>query len=105
MSYYIGTEKECEDLRKAEAEANGLPRKGQHRGGGKHIELGDVPGPGWTLFKNDYTKHPSRDEYAYPTNDLKEEDVKEKDKAKVRSAKNKEVGSLPKDWEPKDEVR
>lgn len=102
MSYYVGTKKECEDLRQAESDARGLPVRGKNVGGGRHVELGDTPGPGWTIHINDLIKHPTKDEYAYPTSDLKEEDVKEKDKARVRAAKTKEVGSLPKDWEPKD---
>ena len=100
MSYYVGTKALCEALRDAESRAHGLPRPGVHIGGGVHADLNHPSKPGWTLYRNDVRKHPVKEEYAYPTADLREEDVAEEDKASVAVAKASSIPSLPKDWEP-----
>lgn len=43
----------------------GLPRKGEHWGGGRHVPMTDDPqSPGWTRAWSDVRVHPDRGEYA-----------------------------------------
>jgi len=88
----------------------GLPRKGIHRGAGRHVAIPDVylPGaPGWTAHQNELRKHPTKDEYALGFDaetvaalaDPAKRDKLEAGELSDLDAKEAAADELPADWD------
>lgn len=95
MSFYVGTKAECEALRDLDDKARGLPAKGAHVGGGRHVEMTDDPSsPGWTLHVAEAREHPTdKGVYAYPVEDIPEDglDAEERTTVQARKAAAREL--------------
>jgi len=66
MKHMTGTRRAMRRLRDLDARLGDLPIKGHHVGGGRHVELGDTPGPGWTIYRYGVRRHPTKSLWAYP---------------------------------------
>lgn len=99
MSYYVGTKAACEALRDVDAKAHGLPRKGVHVGGGRHVAMTDDPrSPGWTLHVAEPREHPrTKGTWAYPVEDIPEEKLDAEERAMVQ-ARKAAAGELDGTW-------
>jgi hypothetical protein len=59
-----------ETIQQADAEDLGYPEPGVHFGPGPHVELGETPGPGWTINYAPIEPHPVNPQrYGYPVRD------------------------------------
>jgi hypothetical protein len=63
MSNLIASKVVCDDYVKAVNAKLGLPRKGVHIGGGRHVDIPDTPGIGWSIQWDIPRKHPKREDW------------------------------------------
>jgi hypothetical protein len=105
MAYLIDTAKACADVQALDDKAAGLPKRGTHAGGGRHVDLdksdpsrgGD--GAGWTLHERDVRKHPSKDQYVYELSAKAPASLSAAEKSAYDAAKAKAAATLPADWD------
>jgi len=71
MKHFQGTKQACKTRQAADDTAAGLPAKGKHHGGGRHVEMTDDPAsPGWSQHAQGIRKHPAKaGSYAYRDDD------------------------------------
>ena len=99
-AFYVGTKAECEALRDLDDKARGLPVKGVHVGGGRHVAMTDNPAsPGWTLHVAEAREHPTqKGTWAYPVEDIPEGRLTEGARATVQ-ARKAGAGELDETWD------
>ena len=100
--YATGSFSEIETIRSQDDLDAGLPLQGEHIWGGVHVLMTTDPqSPGWTRHVFPTTKHPLREEYAYPVVDSLERraeliaSLPPQAAARVAAAK-----PLSADWDP-----
>lgn len=105
MIAFIGTKAECDALQASHDKLEGHPTKGQHVGSGRHIEISDTPGNGWTVHVDVPIEHPERKgEWAYPLSTIETDyagksdhlSVQERSDVETKLAQSEELNS---DWE------
>lgn len=66
MSYLVSDSATCSAYDAIASKALGLPRRGRHVGGGRHVDLDGPERHGWTLRWAAPRKHPTKALYAVP---------------------------------------
>jgi hypothetical protein len=106
MKHSTGTKAHCDKLSEIADGIFGYPSRGIRFGGGKHHELGDTPGPGWTTKHANVRKHPTKDEHAYPIDDKLQDAPTDglglADQQTLEDAKAV-AAELPEDWDDQGE--
>lgn len=103
----FASEKDAEAYQEKCDKLFGLPRRGVHIGGGRHVDLDDPSMPGWTIHYDAPRKHPSKDEWAHASVDpAVDGDSSKLDAAEIADLEAKKATEveLTEDWEPDVEI-
>lgn len=95
----FATQRAAEDYAALCTKARGYPVRGVHVGGGRHVTLGDTPGPGWTTAFADVIEHPDGNAFAVLALDASAEE-----RARLTTAERTEVAAKRAAAEPLDET-